>query len=104
VSKQIKKVAPLDPITNMAVNSKGAGEALDPKTAFVPEGSGGYGKGEPPVEAPTPAARASDMLTREATLMSRARAGGISRSSSDADLLGYTPQTKRRTASRMLLG
>jgi len=44
------------------------------------------------------------MKTREAALMSRARAGGVVRSESDVDLLGYTSQTKRRTASRMLLG
>jgi len=104
MSKSVKKLAPLDPITNMAVNSKGAGEALDPKTAFASAESGGLDKGESSLTGEAPVARASDMKTREAALMSRARAGGVARSESDVDLLGYTSQTKRRTASRMLLG
>jgi len=42
--------------------------------------------------------------TREAFLLQQAQAGGATKTENEADLLGYTPGTKRKTASRTLLG
>lgn len=55
-------------------------------------------------QAAREAAQAKEADTREAMLKQQAAAGGAVRSENEADLLGYSPVAKRRTASRTLLG
>lgn len=48
--------------------------------------------------------KTAQFATREAVSAQRASAAGAQRSGSDADLLGYTAMTKKRAASRAILG
>jgi len=61
-------------------------------------------KGAPSEPTPAERARSHELETREAQLLAQARAGGAVRPENEADLLGSAPQTKRRRASRQLLG
>jgi len=107
MSKMAQKLSPLDPIANASIGGGGARGLVDPTAGVVQEKKDQKAAAAqiiPTVQTATPATRARDMETREAKLLQRARAGGATRTENEADLLGYTPGVKRKTASRTLLG
>lgn len=104
-------------------------KSADPvgKKLFQPQDQGGVGltdylnlygygpgaakpAGATPVGAPTAPtnadinARVSDFATLDQQMGQRAAGAGAVRNENQADVLGYAPPAKRRTASRTLLG
>jgi len=70
-------------------------------------GGGGGGGGAAPAASDTRRTDeelSSQVAIRDAILTSQARAAGAVRTENEADLLGSGPPTKRRAASRRLLG
>ena len=106
--------AKIDPVGQTIADKTGSGaKVLDPLHIYArsgEEGSKGYEADQLKKQlaaqsaANAPVARAKDMETREAFLLQQAQAGGATKTENEADLLGYTPGTKRKTASRTLLG
>jgi hypothetical protein len=111
MSKAFKKLAPLDPVANVAVSGKATG-FVDP-TASVKSEKEAAGKKEAEAAAlaaqgGTSKAAASKTLAvaeREGELKQAAAAAGATRIDTDYDLLGVgRPSPKKRGASRTLLG
>lgn len=83
--------------------------SLIAKAVFPDAKSGGGGGGGDAAPAASDTRRtdeelSSQVATRDAILTSQARAAGAVRTENEADLLGSGPPTKRRAASRRLLG
>lgn len=110
----IRGLRRFDPVgQTIADTVGGASKYLDPAHVYAREGEPGHKDFESDQlkaqlaianQAPTPEERGKQMETREAELIERQRAAGAIDTENEADLLGYNPKPKRRSASRTLLG